>query len=69
MKLSELRKLKKEFYSDCCKERPISKSNGLYTYYVCSKCGQKTEPINGKGKTLDLYGKIKNIKKLIKIKK
>ena len=50
------------FYSDCCKDKYNSKSNGLWTYYVCCKCGKKTTPINGKGKVLDLHGEIKSIK-------
>lgn len=57
MTLAELRKQKKSFYSDCCGAKFKAESNGLYTYYVC-ECGKKTTPINGKGKTLDLYGKI-----------
>jgi hypothetical protein len=61
--LHELRILKKQFYSNCCIDKFISRSNGLWTYYVCTKCGNKTEPINGKGKTLDLYGEIKTLKK------
>ena len=63
MKLSELRKEKKLFFSDCCKDKFESKSNGLYTYYVC-KCGKKTTPINEKGKMLDLHGEIKKHKVL-----
>jgi len=57
-KLSESRKQKKIFYSNCCKDKFETKSNGLYAYYVC-KCGKKTTPINGKGKMLDLHGEIK----------
>lgn len=59
MKLKELRKQRKTFYSDCCNGKFESKSNGLYTYYVCEN-GHKTIPINGKGKILDLHGEIKN---------
>ncbi|MBK7362730.1 MAG: hypothetical protein IPJ01_10580 [Micavibrio sp.] len=62
LSLKELRKEKKLFYSDCCKAKFKANSNGLYTYYVCDMCENKTEPINGKGKTLDLHGEIKNIK-------
>jgi hypothetical protein len=57
LKLAELRKEKKLFFSDCCKDKFESKSNGLWTYYVC-RCGKKTTPINGKGKMLGMYGKI-----------
>lgn len=64
--LKELRILVASFYSDCCKDKYSSQSNGLWTYYVCCKCGKKTTPINGKGKELDLHGEIKNIKKVIK---
>jgi len=60
-KLSELRKEKKSFVSQCCSAKFSSKSNGLWTYYVC-QCGNKTTPINNKGKMLDLYGEIKNLK-------
>lgn len=62
MNLKELRNQRKSFYSDCCKAKFTSKSNGLHTYYVC-ECGQKTTPVNGKGKELDLYGRIKTQKK------
>jgi hypothetical protein len=57
MKLAELRKEKKLFFSDCCKDKFESKSNGLWTYYVC-RCGKKTTPINGKCKMLGMYGEI-----------
>jgi hypothetical protein len=65
MKLSERRKQIKLFYSECCKSTFESKSNGLWTYYVCS-CGKKTTPINGKGKMLGMYGEIEKYKKSIK---
>lgn len=63
IKLSEYRKLLKEFYSDCCKGRYVSKSNGLYTYYVCLECGKKTTAVNGKGKMLGIYGLFEKYKK------
>jgi hypothetical protein len=62
MKLIELRKERKLFFSDCCKDKFENKSNGLHAYYVC-KCGKKTTPINGKGKMLDLYGLVKRVLK------
>jgi hypothetical protein len=32
------------YISDCCKSDFWSKDNGLYYYYVCKTCGNKTEP-------------------------
>ncbi len=61
--LSELRKQRKEFYSECCKSSFASKSNGMWTYYVCNECGKKTNAINGKGKMLGIYGLIEKYKK------
>lgn len=34
---------KKIYQSKCCFADYISKSNGLWTYYICKKCGGKTE--------------------------
>ena len=58
--ISELKKKRESFFSDCCKGGFTSKSNGLWTYYVCNDCLKKTEPINGKGKMLDLHGLVKS---------
>lgn len=60
-KLSELRKEVKLFYSNCCQSKFLTKSNGLYCYYVCCACNNKTIAVNGKGKMLDLHGLIKPI--------
>lgn len=56
----EYKEERKSFFSDCCKSSFVSKSNGLWTYYVCNECLKKTEPINNKGKMLDLHGLIKS---------
>jgi hypothetical protein len=66
MKIKDLKKHREEvkkFYSDCCNSTFVGKSNGLYTYYVCNKCYNKTNAINGKGKQLGAYGLIEKIKK------
>jgi hypothetical protein len=38
-------KSRKTSVSDCHYTTYQTKSNGLWNYYVCNKCGNKTEPI------------------------
>ena len=38
-------KSRKTSVSDCHYTSYKTKSNGLWNYYVCNKCGNKTEPI------------------------
>ncbi len=33
------------YISKCCKSSFETKCNGLYSYYVCDTCWNKTEPI------------------------
>lgn len=51
------------YESNCCKSEYWSKDNGLYMYYVCKNCGNKTEPkkpdMRLKSNKLK-YGKITN---------
>jgi len=42
----------KTLVSDCCNTKFETKSNGLWNYYVCNKCGDKTAPIKVWNKNL-----------------
>lgn len=39
------KKKPKKKVSHCCKSKYYTKSNGIYSYYVCSDCGKKTNPV------------------------
>ena len=61
MNLKERRRKIKLFKSNCCNSEFKPKSNGLWTYYICNSCFNKTQPIYNK-ETLDLYGRIIKLK-------
>lgn len=39
-----MKKQKPIYKSDCCNTTFETKSNGLYSYYVCDNCHDKTTP-------------------------